>query len=344
MTTTIRKNIFISYRVKDTQVATGRLIDALKLHISENQIFMDIDKIEPGLDFTQVISKYLNSSEIMLAIIGPDWMAYNAEKQTYRINDNNDWVRKEIATALQRNIRVIPILIDGGTMPEEEQLPDDLKPLLLRQAYEISNKRWKYDCDQLIETLKRTLGEETTQRNEFQKTNHFSNTAQTPKKENKNNKKYLIIAVAVPILVVLMQLFSGKDNDKVEPLKPEPIVADTAIPSIVTPSVDGPVAVSIKNIGGKWYDPNGKGTFIITQDDDNLMLKAYGINGQQTGQGSGYIKGNEVLLQITITADDLVIPSEFKLRLSEQETEMNGDLKIEQNGASYSEKVHLEKQ
>ena len=145
MTTTIRKNIFISYRVKDTQVATGRLIDALKLHISENQIFMDIDKIEPGLDFTQVISKYLNSSEIMLAIIGPDWMAYNAEKQTYRINDNNDWVRKEIATAWQRNIRVIPILIDGGTTPEEEQLPEDLKPLLLRQAYEISNKRWKYD-------------------------------------------------------------------------------------------------------------------------------------------------------------------------------------------------------
>lgn len=341
MAANIRKNIFISYRVKDTQLATGRLVDALKQHIHENQIFMDIDKIDPGLDFTQVISKYLNSSEVMLAIIGPDWMAYNPDKGTYRINDNNDWVRKEIASALQRNIRVIPVLLDGGSMPDEDQLPDDLKPLLLRQSYEISNKRWKYDCDQLIEVLRRTMGD--TEPNLPQ-----NKELQSDKPSGNKSKILWIIAAAVFFLIVIFQLTKNSSAD--EPQKPLPIY-DTAIPKTepqasqtepAAPSVSE--TVSIKSIAGKWYDPNGKGTFYITQDEGNLMIKAYGVSGQQTGMGSGYIKGDNVTMQITITADDLVIPSEFNLRLSAQETELNGSLKIEQNGAAYTEKVHLERQ
>lgn len=343
MINNIRKNIFISYRVKDTQLATGRLVDTLKQHIHENRIFMDIDKIDPGLDFTQVISKYLNSSEVMLAIIGPDWMAYNAEKGTYRINDNTDWVRKEIATALQRNIRVIPVLLDGGTMPDEDQLPDDLKPLLLRQSYEISNKRWKYDCDQLIEVLRRTMGE-TESGQDFKQIKQ--NKEQQSDKPGGNKSKTLwIVAAAALLLIIIFQLTKSSSADEVQ--KPVPSY-DTAIPN-AAPQADpvvAPVAeaVAAKNIAGKWYDPNGKGTFYVTQEAANLVIKAYGVTGQQTGMGTGFINGDNVTMQITITADDLVIPSEFKLRLSAQETELNGDIKIEQNGATYTERVHLERQ
>lgn len=343
MTNNIRKNIFISYRVKDTQLATGRLVDALKQHIHENRIFMDIDKIDPGLDFTQVITKYLNTSEVMLAIIGPDWRAYNAEKGTYRINENTDWVRKEIATALQRNIRVIPVLLDGGIMPDEDQLPDDLKPLLFRQSYEISNKRWKYDCDQLIEVLRRTMGEtESGQENR----NVKEKRGQQSDKPNAGKSKTLwIVASVAVLLLIIFQLTQNSSADEVQ--KPLPNY-DTAIPKaepqaepVVMPVAEAAV---VKNIAGKWYDPNGKGTFYITQDEGNLMIKAYGVSGQQTGMGSGYIKGDNVTMHITITADDLVIPSEFNLLLSTQETELNGSLKIEQNGAAYTEKVHLERQ
>ena len=343
MAINIKKNIFISYRVKDTQLATGRLVDALKQHIHENRIFMDIDKIDPGLDFTQVIAKYLNSCEVMLAIIGPNWRAYNPEKQSYRINDANDWVRKEIASALQRDIRVIPILLDGGTIPEEDELPEDLKPLVLRQAYEISNTRWKYDCDQLIETLQRTLGgplqkENLNQTNQDQKLKssydpkHTSTTSKT--------KKYWIIAAVIFALVIVVQVF----NSNSPKISPNPIPTDYSQPIPPLNNTPQPAIESPKNIAGKWFDPNGQGTYVISQDGQQLSLQIYAIAGEQTGSGTGYLSGNKVTLQATIYLAGTAILCEFDLNLSNQDRELQGSIKIEQNGAAYSEKLHLEKQ
>jgi hypothetical protein len=168
---------------------------------------------------------------------------------------------------------------------------------------------------------------------------------QTEKPAGNKNKTLWIIAAAVFFLIIVFQLTKNSSAD--EPEKPMPAY-DTTIPKAEPRAEPAPApaseTVSIKNIAGKWYDPNGKGTFYITQDEGNLMIKAYGVSGQQTGMGSGYIKGDNVTMQITITADDLVIPSEFNLRLSTQETELNGSLKIEENGAAYTEKVHLERQ
>ena len=150
------KNIFISYREKDSAGEAGRLVDSLKEHFEDDQIFMDIDKIEPGVDFSDAISHSLECCDVMLAIIGPRWMGDT--KQISRIKNDGDWVRLEIATALARNIRVVPVLVDGAELPTAEELPDDLQPLLKRQAYEISNKRWRYDTDQLIEFLEKNVG------------------------------------------------------------------------------------------------------------------------------------------------------------------------------------------
>ncbi len=150
---TASKNIFISYRVSDTAGETGRLVDTLKQYFSDEQIFVDIEKIEPGVDFTVAISRSLELCDVLLAIIGPNWQGLNTTTNKSRIFNDDDWVRIEISTALKRNIRVVPVLVDGGTLPSEDQLPDDLKPLVRRQAYEISNKRWKYDTEQLIRFL-----------------------------------------------------------------------------------------------------------------------------------------------------------------------------------------------
>src|SRR5690606_14157458 len=120
------------------------------------QIFMDIDKIEPGVDFTDAISHSLECCDVMLAIIGPRWMGEIG--QSSRIKNDDDWVRLEIATAIKRNIRVVPVLVDGAELPTAEELPEDLQSLLKRQAYEISNKRWRYDTEELIKFLENNDG------------------------------------------------------------------------------------------------------------------------------------------------------------------------------------------
>jgi hypothetical protein len=329
-----KKRIFISYRVKDTQAATGRLVDALKQHFDDDQIFLDIDKIEPGLDFTEVISKYLDSSDIMLVIIGPDWMAYNNEKNTYRINEKNDWVRTEIATALQRNIRVVPVLLEGAALPDEALLTDDLKPLLRRQSYEISNKRWKYDSEQLIAFLKKVLGQ-------------APKAVHPPTPPKKSNTIYWLIAAAALICLVLI---TGLSNNTTNPLEPAPGNNESPVHNNnTTPqNTDNPVVVNntneqTANISGKWFDPNGKGTYLFNQDKEQLTLAVYAITGEQTGEGSGTIKGRAARVHLNLSANGVLIPSDLDLEVSENGIEMNGHINIAQNGSNYSEKIYIQR-
>jgi hypothetical protein len=145
--------IFISYRREDSAGWTGRLAECLKEQFGESSIFMDLDGIEPGIDFTVVLHNALESCDVLLAMIGPEWITARDETGKPRLDDPADWVRTEIATALKRNTRVIPVLVGGAKVPTQHQLPDDLDPLAHRQAYELTDRRWKYDVAQLIKTL-----------------------------------------------------------------------------------------------------------------------------------------------------------------------------------------------
>lgn len=145
--------IFISYRREDSAGWTGRLAERLKDRFGEKSIFMDLDGIEPGIDFTIVLHNALESCDVLLAMIGPEWITTKDETGKLRLDDPADWVRTEIATALKRNIRVIPVLVGGAKVPTQNQLPDDLDPLAHRQAYELTDRRWNYDVQQLIKTL-----------------------------------------------------------------------------------------------------------------------------------------------------------------------------------------------
>ena len=149
------ERIFVSYRREDARGDAGRLTDNLKAQFGGKQIFRDVEAIEAGMDFVDAINKAVGSSAALLAVIGPMWLNVTGRDGRRRIDDPNDFVRLEIGAALSRNIRVIPVLVGGATMPKAEELPVPLESFARRQAHELSDARWDYDVSQLIETLQR---------------------------------------------------------------------------------------------------------------------------------------------------------------------------------------------
>jgi hypothetical protein len=150
--------IFISYRRDDSAGYARALYDRLVQQFSKERVFMDVDAIEPGLPFDEAIKRALDQCKVLLVVIGKHWMDKQAGIGP-RINDPKDFVRLEIAVALSRNIRVVPVLLDGASMPSEKELPEPLRALTRRNALEISNSRFGSDSETLIMVVRKALGE-----------------------------------------------------------------------------------------------------------------------------------------------------------------------------------------
>src|SRR5437588_3674691 len=148
--------IFVCYRRDDSSGHAGRLFDKLSDQFGRDRIFMDIDTIELGEDFVTVIENAVGSCEILIAIIGRHWLSGSGESPGW-LDNPNDFVRVEIATALKRDIRVIPVLVQRATMPKPEDLPADLKKLSRRNAVELSDAYWRRDVEQFINFLRKIL-------------------------------------------------------------------------------------------------------------------------------------------------------------------------------------------
>lgn len=148
--------IFICYRRDDASGHAGRLYDRLSGHFGEDQIFMDIE-LEPGYDFVEAIENAVGSCEVFIAVIGRHWLSCTDERGEQRIRNPEDFVRLEIAAALERNIRVIPVLVHNAAMPRSTDLPDALAKLARRNAIEISDTRWRADTERLIKVLENAL-------------------------------------------------------------------------------------------------------------------------------------------------------------------------------------------
>ena len=146
--------IFISYRRSDSEGWAGRLSDSLKAELGRVNIFRDIEDIPPGVEFDTYIETAVSSCDVLIAIIGPHWLtAANSDGQR-RLDDPKDFTRLEIVGALKRNIRVIPTLVGNAALPNGDDLPEDIKPLVRRQTYELSDVRWADDCRRLAAVLK----------------------------------------------------------------------------------------------------------------------------------------------------------------------------------------------
>jgi dipeptidyl aminopeptidase/acylaminoacyl peptidase len=156
--------IFISYRRAESAYSTAWLYERLASHFGREDIVRDIDSIEPGDDFVRVIGRAVASCDVMLAVIGTRWISIKDDDGRRRLDLPDDFVRREIEAGLERDIRVIPILVDGATMPSSEQLPPSLAKLTRRQALELSPQRFQYDTDRLLRVLDKTISEEKKKR------------------------------------------------------------------------------------------------------------------------------------------------------------------------------------
>ena len=147
--------VFINYRRSDASAHANLLYDWVRERYGEERVFKDVDTIEPGLDFAEAIERAVSASEVMLVLIGKQWIVDANGRR--RLDDAEDYVRLEVSTALQRNIRVIPVLVEGATMPVAEELPAPLVTLPRRQAFELSDARSRADRDELLRRLDRIL-------------------------------------------------------------------------------------------------------------------------------------------------------------------------------------------
>jgi TIR domain len=137
--------IFISYRRDDTAYAAGWLFDRLADRFGQHQIFKDVDSIQLGDDFVDVIARAVASCDVLLALIGDQWLTITDEEGRPRLAKPDDFVRIEIETALKRDVRIIPILVEGAPMPSADELPPSLARLARRQALELSPSRFEFD-------------------------------------------------------------------------------------------------------------------------------------------------------------------------------------------------------
>lgn len=148
--------IFISYRREDSPGHAGRIFDRLRSRFGSGVVFMDVTAIDAGVDFVDVLQKAVGSCDALLAVIGPQWLSATHDGKP-RLDDPHDFVRIEIAGALQRNVRVLPVLVDGASLPQTSALPADLQALTRRQAIELRDARWDDDIERLVEGLEKFL-------------------------------------------------------------------------------------------------------------------------------------------------------------------------------------------
>jgi hypothetical protein len=145
--------IFVSYRRADADTEAGRIADWLDRHFGEDEVFMDIDAIAPGAAFRSVIGETIAEIDALVAVIGRSWVDITDEEGRRRLDDPNDVLRLEVASALERGVLVIPVCVQGASVPKQEQLPAELQPLVERNALSLSNTNWRPGMDRLIAAL-----------------------------------------------------------------------------------------------------------------------------------------------------------------------------------------------
>jgi TPR repeat protein len=243
--------IFISYRRDDASYPAGRLYDRISAVFPQSQIFMDVDNLDPGVDFVEAIEASVSSCDVLIAVIGKRWLVSSDEEGRRRLDNPDDFVRLEIATALKRNIRVIPVLVDGALVPRSTELPDDLKPLVRRNALEVSHERFRFDSGRLTDAIKRGFEQaEAEQRQREQKERLEAEQAEKERLEAEQREKERLEAQgreAYERLEAERYEHQEKERLKAEPQAPPPSsVAPSTPPAkseATEPSVEIPKVV-----------------------------------------------------------------------------------------------------
>lgn len=204
---TEQASIFISYRREDSSGSAGRLCQDLRNRFGEEQVFFDVDDITVGADYRKPIDARIAGVTVFLAIIGPDWRGERRDGTGRRIDEPEDPVRKEIEMALARNIEIIPVLVEGATMPPADTLPPSIQPLAYRNAIELRHTRWHRDSGDFMDVIARRLGRAST-----------SEPPAGNRRKDRPLRALLLPCVTIAVLMVLgiggYRLYQGREADE----------------------------------------------------------------------------------------------------------------------------------
>jgi hypothetical protein len=145
--------VFICYRREESAFAARAIRDRVAQRLERENVFLDVDSIDLGVDWFNVLTDRVGACDALVAVIGRNWVSSSDNENRRRIDDPDDFVRIEIEAALKRDVRVIPVLIDGAAMPKAAELPDSVKGLARRQGMEVSPARFDTDIEKLTSAL-----------------------------------------------------------------------------------------------------------------------------------------------------------------------------------------------
>ncbi len=243
--------VFISYRREDSAGQAGRLCDSLSSRLPTATIFMDVGAIELGVDFATAIADAIASCDVMLALIGKRWITAATDDGSRRLDDPDDYVAMEIAAALERDTRVIPVLLEGAEMPRAVDLPARLQGLERRNALTLDTVSWSRDIEALISPLHKLLPESPRQATGA---SHRSGRATVPGESaesrpsspggrtvwDRRRLRWIVAAVAAASVVATFLLIrSGRQRNDSDILQ-----------SVVVSPASGPAGTSIEIAGG----------------------------------------------------------------------------------------------
>jgi hypothetical protein len=296
-----KNKIFISYRQSDTQSEASRLKENLEDIFGAENVFFDIETLEPGLNFAKAIEKTIRQSAVVLVLIGETWTEVKDEDGNLRLFKEDDWVRKEVAMALEmEDTRVIPVLVKDAKKLSAEQLPDNIKSLADYQWAELTIPRWRNDVEKLAKSLEKII---PPLKKEPEKRNFIPPTP--PKPKSWWAKNYLWALGVFVVLLIIIGSWPEEDlvNDYVDPGTGQNIVAGGGFENS-----------SAIDVHGNWIVYfNGEiiSTFIISQYPDGIEFYEYDINNNNVGTGTGFLDGNQLTLDYYHPEED--VPGKFYL-------------------------------
>ena len=153
MADTSTSRVCLSYRREETKHAAGRLADRIAERFTSSQVFVDVDSIPPGVDFSEVTQEAISRCDVLLALVGPRWTTLENAEGRRRLDDPEDFVVLELRAALDRDIPVIPVLVDGAEMPRRTELPPGLERFTRRNAVRLDAETFRQDVGWLLSEL-----------------------------------------------------------------------------------------------------------------------------------------------------------------------------------------------
>jgi hypothetical protein len=279
-----------------------RADDLIRAFGAEN-VFMDVADIRPGVDFRTAIEDNVAHCGVLMAMVGPTWVSIANAAGERRLDNPNDFVALEIASALKRNVPVIPVLVHGARMPSAGQLPDSLEGFSYRNSVELTHARWNSDVALLVEALTAYVTpDQATVQDPVHATVPVQLPAPHPTAEvstvaTGNSIRSLIVGAAVIVLLAIaigLYFF----------LRPEP-APTPATTSVAAAAPSAPAAAP--SLAGTWKEPdarkgNSLGLLVISGSGTTLTMHAFGecqTNSCDWGQQSATFDGQTATATFT---------------------------------------------